>query len=363
MLSAVNLTEGGPLTVLQDFVRACCERLPPEWELVVFVHDRRLIDCGRARCIEIPAAKSSWLLRIWIEFVGFRRHARRLAPDLWISLHDTSPSVGKVPQVVYCHNAVPFFRIRGRDVLFQPKLLAFRAAYGWLYRINLKRNRAIVVQQSWMRNEFRRWTRASQDIVVAYPSSPAQTAPAHRSARSPGRATFLYPSLARPFKNLELVGRAVELLERDASWRSEVVFTVDGTENRYSAWLKRRFARCASIRFAGLQSREGMRKLYETCDCLLFPSRMESWGLPITEARQMQLPMLIADLPYAKEAVGTYEAVSFVGVDDHVALARKMLAFQLGSLTFEGSRSAAPQPPFARGWGELVEMLVRYASK
>ena len=35
VVSAVNFTEGGPLTVLREFVAAACETLPLEWNIVV----------------------------------------------------------------------------------------------------------------------------------------------------------------------------------------------------------------------------------------------------------------------------------------------------------------------------------------
>jgi glycosyltransferase involved in cell wall biosynthesis len=363
VISAVNPTDGGTLTVLQDFVHAACATLSAEWDIVVFVHDRRLFNSSRPRYIEIPSAKRSWLLRLWTEWVRFRRYARELAPDLWLSLHDMSPNVGPIRQAVYCHNPNPFFSTRPRDVFFQPKQLAFRVAYAWLYRINLKRNCAIVVQQSWLREEFRKWADPSQDIIVAHPAAAAGAgASRDRGLHRSGRATFIYPTMPRPFKNLELICHAVERLEQNPAWRSEVIFTMDGTENRYSSWLKRRFGRCASLRFAGHQSRDQMMRLYREADCLLFPSRMETWGLPITEAKQFHLPMLVADLPYARETVGSYDQVSFIGIDDHQELAARLLAFQEGTLMFDSAEGVAPEQPFVRGWPELVTLLTRYCS-
>jgi glycosyltransferase involved in cell wall biosynthesis len=362
VISAVNLTDGGTLTVLQEFIQAACDTLSAEWDIVVFAHDRRLFNSSRPRYIEIPSSKRSWLLRLWTEWVRFRRYARQLAPDLWLSLHDMSPNVGAVRQAVYCHNPSAFFALRPRDVLFQPKLLAFRIAYAWLYKINLKRNCAIVVQQSWLREEFRKWTTASQDIIVAHPAAGDEGIRQDRDLHRSGRATFFYPTLPRPFKNLELICHAVEQLEQDRAWRSEVIFTMDGTENRYSSWLKRRFGGCASLRFAGHQSRDQMTRLYMQTDCLLFPSRMETWGLPITEAKRFHLPMLVANLPYARETVGNYDRVSFIGIDDTEELARKLLAFQEGTLVFDPVTGVAPEQPFVRGWPELVRLLTRYCS-
>lgn len=368
VVSAVNFTEGGPLTVLREFVDAACEVLPAEWQICVFLHDKSLLHNSRPQLFEIPYTKHSWLRRLRVEWFEFRAHAQRLRPDLWVSLHDISPNVGRFPQAVYCHNPSPFFRMGWRDVVFEPSLLVFQLGYAFLYRIRLNRNRAIVVQQSWLREKFRRWVGGSTQIIVAHPSAAlgaagnSSTAP--RRGRDPaGRALFAYPALPRAFKNFELIGRAVECLETNPDWNSEVVITIRGDENRYARWLYERFARLRTLRFVGRQTRAQMNELYASADCLLFPSRMETWGLPITEAKQLHLPMLVADLPFARETVGNYAAVEFVDIHDSAQLARKMLAFQQGRLIFGVTTQAAPEPPFVQDWNGLVRLLVAVASE
>lgn len=53
-------------------------------------------------------------------------------------------------------------------------------------------------------------------------------------------------------------------------------------------------------------------KLYNTSDCLIFPSKLETWGLPISEMKFFGKPILIADELYAKETVGGYDKVQFL---------------------------------------------------
>jgi glycosyltransferase involved in cell wall biosynthesis len=358
VVSAVNFTEGGPLTVLQDFVEAACAVLPPEWDIVAFVNNRALLTHPRPTLIEVPEPKHSWLRRLQVEWRGFRSQARRLNPDLWVSLHDISPNVGATPQAVYCHNPSPFFRMGLRDVWFDPSLLLFQLGYSLLYRVNLRRNRAVVVQQSWLREEFRRWLGPGTNIIVAHPAATGPFCNERSAARRQSdRSTFLYPALPRAFKNFELLCRAARQLESNPQWRSEIVLTVDGSENRYARWLWRRFGKLRSLRFVGRQSREQMRDLYERSDCLLFPSRMETWGLPITEAKRYRLPMFISDLPFAHETVGTYDAVDFIDVHDPAALAGKLLKFQNAGFRFESVRARIPEAPFVQDWAALVRLL------
>ncbi len=138
----------------------------------------------------------------------------------------------------------------------------------------------------------------------------------------------MYPALARPFKNFELVCEAARILEQDSSSHAEIRITVHGDENRYAKLLKVKFGDCKSVRFIGLQSFEEMQQQYAESDCLVFPSRRETWGLPLTEAKEHGLAILAADLEYARESVGRYDGVKFFRVDDPQELAQYMLAFQ-----------------------------------
>jgi glycosyltransferase involved in cell wall biosynthesis len=359
-VSAVNLTEGGTLTILREFVVAACEILPLEWSIVVFVHDQRLLNVTRAQVVEIPYAKKGYLRRLYVEWIEFETYARKLKPDIWVSLHDITPRVGAVRQIVYCHNPMPFFRLRLRDIWFEPKAFLFRYLYGVVYRLNLSRNYAVVVQQSWLRDEFKRWLGPKNKIIVAHPTVqwPIVAGVTSRPERG-DRARFLYPALPRSFKNVELICRAVRRLECLSSWRSEVVLTIARHENRYARWLFRHFGNLRTIRFAGRQTAEDMLSLYANADCLIFPSLLETWGLPITEAKRLGMPMFVADLPYAHETVGNYDRVAFIDVDDPVALAEKMLAFQDHHDCFLPARVTPPASPFASNWRELFILLVQ----
>ena len=100
-----------------------------------------------------------------------------------------------------------------------------------------------------------------------------------------------------------------------------------------------------------------MELLYADADCLLFPSKLETWGLPISEAKAAGLPLIVADLPYARESAGTYDRVVFVPVDDRDALAAAMLATTSGANPFLPVSRPPPAAPFAADWPTLIRQL------
>ena len=72
--------------------------------------------------------------------------------------------------------SVPLLQAGGREAFTDWKFSLFTFLYGYLYAINLRRNDLVIVQQEWLRGEFRRRYRAP-NIVVAHPRTPNLRSP------------------------------------------------------------------------------------------------------------------------------------------------------------------------------------------
>lgn len=358
VVSAVNLVEGGTLTILLESLASAAEELGSEWDITALVHDTRLVDIPRVRTIAFPKSKSSWFRRVWTEWHDFLPLSKELKADLWLSLHDITPRVVARRQAVYCHNSSPFYRASWREARLEPKFKLFTMFYLSLYRAFIDRNHTVIVQQEWLRDEFHRHTGHS-NILVAHPSTPVAKQP-DMILRRPeaGRPLrLLYPSLARVFKNMETLCAAVAMLPEDVTDRIDLRLTLDGPDNAYAGDLLDRYGTTRGISFIGRQPREAMQQEYRDCDIVLFPSRLESWGLPISEAKSYGKPLIVADLPYARETVATYSNVRFLPADDPAAWAAAISQAVAGEWQPEGQVAKLPAEPFAADWPQFWEKL------
>jgi len=357
VISATNLVEGGGLQVLRDCVDAAA-RLSDTVETTVIVHDRALLsDRQDVAIIEMPKVKGSWFRRIYNEYVGFRGFSKNLKADVWLSLHDMTPNVISARQYVYFHNPSPFFKMNVRQMINSPSFAIFNAFYGFLYRANIHRNKAVIVQQNWFGRECAR-RYGAREIIVAAPKA-FDDVDAKVSA-GPARV-FLYPAFPRVFKNFEVICQAVRELERDPDWAGEVRFTISGTENRYARWIARLAQDVPSVRLVGRQDAAGMRRHYGEADVVLFPSKLETWGLPITEAKAYGKALLLADLPYAHESLGHYDGARFVAPDSAGAWAQAMRDAAIGRYGFTPIDGDALGKLDFAGWDALLAHLVKAA--
>jgi len=355
VVSAVNLIEGGTLTVLIESLDAAAEFLGEEWEIIALVHDVSLIKNPRVRLIAFHESKRFWGTRLLLEWYRFAAVSQQLQPDLWLSMHDITPRVQARRQAVYCHNPAPFYKITWREAVLEPKFLLFNLFYKYLYRINIHRNYAVVIQQEWLRSEFFRLYQ-HPNIVVAHPAK-QKSSNLSQTVSPSGKTIFLYPALPRVFKNIEVLCQAAAMLPEAVQAGIEIRLTIDGTENRYARDLVRRYGGVKALRFMGRQSRDDMAAQYAQCDAVLFPSKLETWGLPITEAKALGKPLLVADLPYAHESVGTYASVSFLPPNDAAAWAKSFEAVAVSKWVYLGNVGTTPGSPYASSWQQLWALL------
>lgn len=364
VVSAINFSEGGPLTILIDCLLNLSKIATESrrYKIVAFVYDKSKCYFPNIHYIEIQQAKKSWLKRLYIEYYLFNIYSKKIKPFLWLSLHDITPRVRATKQAIYFHNPTPFRKISISDLYFSPKVFVFSLFYKYLYRINARRNDYIIVQQDWLRNSFSSLVKVpSSKIIVAPPNHQhpiLDTNPMKKSSSS--KCLFFYPSFPRSFKNFEIICEATSLLELKGITNFEVAITISGKENRYAHYLREKYKHVQSISFLGLLTREEVEYYYNKASCLLFPSLLETWGLPISEFSNYNKPMLLAKLPYAYETASGAKYVDFFNPSDPKELAHKMkLMIENDFSNLHECPQKHIEQPFAQSWIDLFELLLK----
>lgn len=353
VVSGVNIVAGGMLSVYKDCLRELLH-YRNDFEIIALVHDVRLfaeIEDARLTYMAFPAAKRSWLHRCYHEYVLFHRLSKKLCPALWVSMHDTTPWVEADRQVVYCHNPAPFYKLQAREIFDDWKFTLFVYFYRYLYRINLHRNCYVIVQQDWMRQAFRHLFGLSC-VVVARPQLAAQPVTPSSPTK---KGMFFFPVTVHTYKNVEILCEAAKLLRELPSL--QIVLTMDGSEGRYAEKFIRLYRDVPGLHFIGHQLREKIFTLYAECEALLFPSRLESWGMPLSEFMGTGKPILAADLPYAHEVLDGYARVKFLDPFDVSAWAQGIRDVYKGTARYDLRQRREPAAPYAKDWQALFSLL------
>lgn len=363
VVSCINIRLAGPLTVVREMIAAFKRSEAARSgaaRIVVLCHSRALfedLDGQQVELIEDPPG--GYAGRIDREFRRFHRWSENRSIDLWLSMGDITPRVIAKRQAVYCHNPSPFYR-GPSHWMTDPRFELFRRLYGILYGIGIRNNHFVIVQQQWMRDHFvKRYGLARDQVVVAHPVRRAGSDGSPQGEASPLRddlVEIIYPVFPRHFKNHGVLVGAMKRLE-DLPLRLTLTFA--GDENHYARTIRTLAGNAKNIRFTGFLSRPELEAEYARAALLVFPSKLETWGLPLSEFRALDRPVLAADLPYAREPLSGYGRTVLFDPDDDVALAALLRRFvERGDLPFVTPKADVP-PPAALDWDALAAMLLR----
>lgn len=357
VISGVNMVEGGIFTILDN----CLQKISAYSEnkgikVIALVNDKSKFNYPNIEYVEFPKAKKSWFLRLYYEYFYFKKLSNTIKPDVWLSLHDVSPNVICEKRFVYCHHPTLFYKSTLKDWKFDYKIGVFSILYKYLFQINISKNKAVFVQQNWIRKEFENLFHL-KNVLVTKPENVEEKNSVEINLDTT-KIHFFYPSFPRSFKNFELIAKAVQLLTDSIKNQIEIHLTLSENDNAYSKYIVKKY-NFAPLHFIGKISRVEVFGHYKKMDCLLFPSKLETWGLPITEAKGFEKPVLLANLPYAKETIGNYDKVSFFDVNKPQELADLISEFVNKSIQYQGNKYTFDENDQLNNWNSIFDFMLK----
>lgn len=358
VISGINMTNSGLLSIITDCLSHLSKySINKDIRIVALVHKKSLFNLPNIEYIEFPKSKKSWFIRLYYEYFYFRKLSKQLDVDIWFSLHDISPRVSAKKKFVYCHNPTPFFNPTFKDWKFGFKICLFSLFYKYLYQINIKSNTAVIVQQNAIKESFKKMFEIN-NVVVAHPEIIFDN-PTGKANLNPDKIHFFYPSFPRMFKNFEYIVDAFALLPENIQSRIEIHFTLNKEINGYADYIVEYAKQYPQIKCIGLLKREVILEYYNAVDVLLFPSRLETWGLPISEFKQFDKNIFATNLPYAKETLGNYQKAYYFEPNKPPTLA-KLITDYVEETNLEQSvvNTNIKMPDF-KNWNSLFDFIFK----
>lgn len=369
IISATNLVNGGPFTIIKQ----CLDSIENSIEkhnlvninFIALVNSKELFPKYKhIHLISLPEPKRSWLKRMWYEYVVMNKISKKLEADIWVSLHDMSPRVSAKVQAVYMHNPILFGPTKKSDIIYIPTYYLWVKLYKYIYKLNIHSNSNLIVQQQWLRNEFSQMFNFGKENIIVFPPE-RETQKKTLIENSIYKNTFIYAAYPRIFKNFEIICEAAKILVNRGIYNFKIRLTLDGSENHYTKQIREKYSNIQQIEFCGILPSEQMTEFYENSSCLIFPSKLETFGLPITEYSSFGNPMLIADLPYAHETASGFDNVAFFNPENANELADLMIEhINCDNKSLATADKIKYQDPYMTSWESLINYLIqKYENK
>ncbi len=349
---------GGALSILEDLYRFACEQGQAHvWEFVVGVAELPPSP-AHVRVARYPQVKRGWLTRLAFETCTLPGVLRATRPDVILSLQNLAVPAGRVPQVVYVHQPLPFLKdVRRYSFLRrgEARYAFYQHIYGrWILR-GVRGSAACIAQTESMRNAI-----ASQGgipaerITVVPPSINVQGLPlaTFREGMPVHSRRFIYPAAYYSYKNHACLVAAAKLLVQRGIDNFEVLLTLDpALRGELGA------ADLAQVELTGYLARQELMRML--CDAVLvFPAYIESHPMPLAETRRLGGVILAAETPFGRELLAGYENAYFFAPDNPMQLADWMQRVLTGQTIYH--TPSAP-PPHDSSWARVLSVLENVA--
>lgn len=308
MVFDVAAESGGALSILNDYYNEFCK---DEQNTYIFVLSKPILEQNsNVKILNLPWVKQSWFHRLFFDLFNARLLVERYKIDKIISLQNIIIPFLNVPQTVLVHNALPFseYKIKFSD---SPKLWFYQNIIGFLIRQSCKKADGIIVQTKWMKRKIIHQVKVDVNNIFIKPPV-IEISNTEKFLDIPeSRRTFFYPSGAGVYKNHKVIVEACKKLKNENINDYKIVFTLNGNENFNIKKLKRIVDKeSLPIKFVGPLSKEKVLNYYQK-STLLFSSYIETFGLPLLEARMHGCPILASDCPFSKEVLSGYDRVEY----------------------------------------------------
>ncbi|MBQ0083935.1 MAG: glycosyltransferase [Clostridiales bacterium] len=292
VVNDIAASSGGAMAILKQFYQYVRDNdKSNEW--IFLLSDSYLEETDNIKIKVITSVKKSGLHKLWFDFVSGSRFINSLKPDIVFSMQNILTFGVKAPQYVYIHQSIPFQHQKNFSLFIgsERPVAIYQHLIGRIIKLSAKKSDGFIVQTEWMKREvLSSINNTGKKCLAAFPDVPGFKVDASKIS---AERLFFYPTNEESYKNISAIEEAVNILKTRNLNDYRVVLTIkkENTDN---------------FEYSGRLNFEQMCEMYSKA-VLLFPSYIETVGLPLLEAMQFGAVIFAADCDYAHETIGDYK--------------------------------------------------------
>ena len=299
-IQAMNVHVGGGRSLLLPLLEA----ITPEHSIVALVDQRIELPAELPKSLSVirvpPSVRGRWLAERWLKGVV-------TANDVVLCFGNLPPLNGLKGRVlVFVQNRLLVEEVSLRTFSLKPRMRLFIERI-WLRRYAGHAN-YFVVQTPSMRRLLATKLRIPESTIVAWPFTANPTnfsqvsLTTSRQVQTSNDFDFIYPASGDPHKNHRNLVEAWVSLAKDGFFPS-LCLTIDTVKYPILwKWIDLETKKTGLKIFnLGFLQHEDLLLTYSRAKALIYPSLLESFGLPLLEAQVAGLPVVAAELDYVRD--------------------------------------------------------------
>ena len=313
---------GGALTILKQFLDKIillkCNR---KFIVIVSLEELKKYETDKVK-INVVDLQNFKNRILWDNFkLKSYLKIQNIKPDLFISIQNTGVSLDKtIPQIIYYHQLLSIIDLKWNFFEKNQRIYwMYKNIYPIFIKQHLNKVKKVIVQTEWVKDKFNKKFDYSKDNIILMKPEVKKIDVEKVSIIPKDKFRIIYPATPLIYKNHKIIIEALGLLKKentDLMNKVECIFTFSKGENLELDSLIEKYKLKDVIKLIGKISYEKVLEYYKNSDLLVFPSYLETFGLPLIEAQQFNLDILTVDLEYAREVSGKYEKCEYISYNN-----------------------------------------------
>lgn len=321
IINDIAATSAGAYTILENFLEELVSTSSAhKFNWVIFVSTDKLTKYERENVSVININSKNWITRIYWDLIGLSKWIKKKKINVYrvFSIQNTGLPFLNIKQYIYIHQPL----ILGRNIRLKPfewKIMLFRFIYYYCVKWTIKKGSTIIVQTEWMKKELCHQFKLSEDDILII--KPKLKLEVNDIPKADNHVTYklFYPAVpVVSYKNHELLIKALYELNKLNSGlfnKIQMLFTADQDFNKLTSYycsLIKKLGVDSNVKWCGYLNREQMNENYIKSDLFLFPSQLESFGLPLIEAAYNNCIIYTLNTSFARELLKNYSKVKYL---------------------------------------------------
>lgn len=293
LINDIAASKGGALSILKSFYEYIIIN-NKEDEFVFLLSAAYIKETENIKVIVRDDIKKSGVKKLFFDFFSGKRYIKKFNPDVVISLQNIITFGYKGTQFVYVHQAIPFQNAKKFSFFKKEERLyaIYQYIIGSIIKLSIKKATATFVQTNWMKKNVIAKCKINSNKVNVVPIGVDYSIDGKYKLNE---KSFLYPSLIEnDYKNQKCIYEACDILKHKGYNDYVVKLTLESNNRLFD-----------NIVFCGKLEKRELDKEY-SYSVVLFPSYIETVGLPLIEAMSVGAIIIVADCEYAHEILGDY---------------------------------------------------------
>lgn len=314
---AINKKSAGAHSVLESFLSSLInETKGDHWQFVGHRDYQNLCENSNIQFYELDLNRK-WIKRIFYDFYFFKKKylTDENSQVIVVSMQNTTPRMRAIDiSLTYLHQAIPFLEDFYPSIIKQPKLFLIKHFYFYFINHSICKERSfLIVQSEWLKEKIIEKMNIPAGHIFIHRPLPLDITPSDFIKNK--NESFFYPAIYQVYKNhLNLIKGFCLAANENSSREYLLELTLDQSIFKELMDYAGIIPTNLHIKNCGVLTRIETLKKINNAKAVIFPSLVESYGMPIAEALYFKTPVLASNIPYAKELLGD-EGILFDPLD------------------------------------------------